>query len=169
MGQGTAYHSTFQRPFPPWSMSMEPKSHSGHLRARRARSAAALHHTPFYGVLDTHLPAHGIPCVVQWWDCCHKAMQGALCAVCTTRCQYALCMRRAQRGGMHACARLLLTNPVCHSEVGIGVVPSPEPVPRYMMHMPHAAPAANWGSLSAMVLLDPLLQGKCTVLAKFWL
>ena len=66
-------------------------------------------------------------------------------------------------------ARLLLTNPVCHSEVGMGVVPSPEPVPRYMMHMPHDAPPENCASLIAMVLLEPLLQGRCTVLAKFWL
>ena len=32
VGQGMAYHSTFQRPLPFWLMSMEPNAHSGHLR-----------------------------------------------------------------------------------------------------------------------------------------
>jgi len=36
-----------------------------------------------------------------------------------------------------------------------------------MMHMPHAKPASNWASLSAMVVEMPVDQGSELVLAKF--
>ena len=61
----------------------------------------------------------------------------------------------------------MFTKPVCHSVVGTGVVPMPAPVPRNLTHMPQAALPENWASLSASVMLEPLLQGRPTVLAKF--
>ena len=60
----------------------------------------------------------------------------------------------------------MFTKPVVQVD-GMGVVPSPAPVPRYLTHKPHAKLLANWLLFSARVKEVPVVHGRPFVLAKF--
>ena len=62
----------------------------------------------------------------------------------------------------------LLTMPIVHCVVESGVTPTPPPMPRYMMQVPHPLPPLNWSWFIAIVTMVPVVQEEeDMVLAKF--
>ena len=62
----------------------------------------------------------------------------------------------------------LLTMPIVHCVVDSGVTPTPPPIPRYMMQVPHPLPPLNWSWFIAIETIVPAVQeAEDIVLAKF--